>query len=261
MRSRLLFLFLLPVFAASAQPVIDTLAPATELPNTAIAPKRKLWLQAGLAVGYAGATYLCYRKEDTYFQEELQKHQTPFLDGVAGAVTPLGENRNVWIGLGATTGLAYLTKNTRLQHTAFVWAGSLLLNGAATYALKQSFQRYRPNSGMPYNTFDGFGGGGQNESLPSGHTSNAFATATVFATLYKEQKWVPPLAYGLAAMVGASRVYDNDHWASDVMAGAAVGFLSAKAMIATDKWLSRKGVLLYPQLGRRGASLAMVKTL
>ena len=147
-----------------------------------------------------------------------------------------------------------------MQHTVFVWAGSLLVNGVVTDKLKNSFQRYRPNTGMPYNTFDGHQGPHLNHSLPSAHTSNAFTTATVFATLYKDKKWVPPVAYGVAALIGASRVYNNAHWTSDVMAGAAVGFLSAKAMLATDKWLSKKGILLYPQVGRRGASLGMVKS-
>lgn len=257
----LVLLLLLQVYVGSTQPITDTLVPLSETPAPVKEPRKKIWLHTGLAAGYAGAAYFCYRKEDSHFREESQERKTPLLNGIAKAVTPMGESKYVWMTLGAATGLAYLSKSPRLQHTAFVWAGSLLVNGVATYKLKHTFQRYRPSTGAPYNTFDGISGPGVNHSLPSGHTSNAFATATVFATLYKEKKWVPPVAYGLAALVGASRVYNNAHWASDVMAGAAVGFLSAKAMLVTDKWLSRKGVLLYPQVGRKGAGLAVVKNL
>ena len=126
----------------------------------------------------------------------------------------------------------------------------MAINDIATNQLKLSFQRHRPATGAPFNTFDWRAGPGIHKSLPSAHTSNAFATATVFATLYKDKRWVAPFAYGMAAMVGLSRIYDDAHWLSDVMAGAAVGFFSAKAMIAVDRFLSNKGIRIYPQIGR-----------
>ena len=257
----LLTLLLLTALTSSAQYISDSLS----APGQALSPQKeqgkKVWLHTGLAAGYAGTAYIFYKYEDSHFREESQEHRTPFLDGIAAGASFMGESKNAWMALGATTGLAYLSRNTRLQKTVFVWAGTLLLNGVVTDKLKHSFQRYRPNTGMSAHTFDGLEGPGVHHSLPSAHTSNAFATATVFATLYKDKKWVPPLAYGLAAVVGASRVHNNAHWVSDVMAGAAVGYLSARAMLATDKWLSRKGVVLYPQVGRRCAGIGLVKSL
>lgn len=258
-RLHLLLLLVLPAYVGSTQTVADTLAPLPTIQSTGKEPHRKVWLHTGLALGYGGAAYFIYKKQDSHFREESQEHKTPFLNGVANTVSPLGVSNNAWMALGATAGLAYLIHDTRLQHAAFVWAGSMLLNSTVTDKLKNSFQRYRPNTGMPYNSFDGMEGPHLNHSLPSAHTSNAFTAATVFATLYRDKKWVPPVAYGLASLVGASRVYNNAHWASDVMAGAAIGFLSAKAMLTTDKWLSKKGIRLYPQVGRRGASIGMVK--
>lgn len=261
MKSPLLFaLLLLTTLTSSAQFNADTLVATSQAPTPVKERGQKVLRHAGLAASYVGAAYLFYKYEDNYFREESQEHRTPFMDGIASGASFMGESKHAWMALGATTGLAYLTRNTRLQKTVFVWAGSLLVNGMVTDKLKHSFQRYRPNTGMPAHTFDGHEGPGVHHSLPSAHTSNAFATATVFATLYKDKKWVPPLAYGLATVVGASRVYNNAHWVSDVMAGAAVGFLSAKAMLATDKWLGQKNIRLYPQVGRRSASLGMVKT-
>ncbi|MFL5478285.1 MAG: phosphatase PAP2 family protein, partial [Gemmatimonadaceae bacterium] len=65
-------------------------------------------------------------------------------------------------------------------------------------------------------------------SFPSGHTTTAFAFAS---TVTRETQFFWPHAgflvgtifYGGASLVGISRIYNNMHWASDVVAGAAIG--------------------------------------
>jgi membrane-associated phospholipid phosphatase len=61
--------------------------------------------------------------------------------------------------------------------------------------------------------------------MPSGHSIAAFSVATVVARRYgKQHKWVPPVSYGLAALVGFSRVSTSAHFVSDVFVGAALGY-------------------------------------
>jgi membrane-associated phospholipid phosphatase len=67
-------------------------------------------------------------------------------------------------------------------------------------------------------------------SFPSGHTITSFAFAS--AVTRESQFWWPHSAwyvgtavYGGASLVGLSRIFNNQHWASDVMAGAAIGTL------------------------------------
>lgn len=62
-------------------------------------------------------------------------------------------------------------------------------------------------------------------SFPSGHTSTAFAIATVFAERYDRTATVPVIAYSLATLVGLSRMIEHQHWSSDVFVGACVGYL------------------------------------
>ena len=60
--------------------------------------------------------------------------------------------------------------------------------------------------------------------FPSGHTVAAFSIATVFAERYRRHRWVPWTAYGLAGLVGFSRITLQAHFPSDVFVGAVLGY-------------------------------------
>ena len=68
-------------------------------------------------------------------------------------------------------------------------------------------------------------------SFPSGHTSAAFSVATVLAERYNKHRWVPWVAYGLAGLVGFSRVPLQSHFPSEVFAGAALGFAISRYVV------------------------------
>jgi membrane-associated phospholipid phosphatase len=110
---------------------------------------------------------------------------------------------------------------------------SILLASALGTGIKLTAGRQRPyaDTANPYN-FQLWRGlqGDKYRSFPSGHTTAAFAFAS---TLTREsQFWWPhatwyigTVFYGGATLIGVSRIYNNMHWASDVMAGAALGTL------------------------------------
>ncbi len=60
--------------------------------------------------------------------------------------------------------------------------------------------------------------------FPSGHTASAFAVATVFAERYSRHRWASFTAFGLAGIVGASRLTNRAHFLSDVFFGAVLGY-------------------------------------
>ncbi|WP_085537122.1 phosphatase PAP2 family protein [Massilibacteroides vaginae] len=88
-------------------------------------------------------------------------------------------------------------------------------NAGMVHGLKNTIDETRPD-GRPY-------------SFPSGHTANAFLGAHL---AYKEFKDSAPVlaysGYAMAAFVGALRIHNNRHWASDVLAGAGIGILSVE---------------------------------
>lgn len=66
-------------------------------------------------------------------------------------------------------------------------------------------------------------------SFPSGHTAEAFLSATFLFEEYKNVSiWYGVGGYLVAGTVGALRIYNNKHWLSDVIGGAGFGIASAE---------------------------------
>ncbi len=103
-------------------------------------------------------------------------------------------------------------------------AFSVAIMAGVVNGLKYSVKRLRPDNSS-YNSF------------PSGHTATAFMTATM---LHKEYGWRSPWfsigSYTAAAFTGFSRLLNNRHWMSDIVAGAAIGIGSVHlGYFITDK--------------------------
>jgi membrane-associated phospholipid phosphatase len=100
-----------------------------------------------------------------------------------------------------------------------------------TVVMKNIDRRLRPHDIPPTGDFTHtwFKAQGQiirgSGSFPSGHTITAFSVAAVFARRYRQHRWAPWVAYGLAGLVGFSRVTLQSHFPSDVFAGAALGYV------------------------------------
>ena len=68
-------------------------------------------------------------------------------------------------------------------------------------------------------------------SFPSGHTATAFVAAEFLHQEYGEKSvWISVGGYTMATLIGVSRVFNNRHWVSDVVAGGGIGILSTKAV-------------------------------
>ena len=64
-------------------------------------------------------------------------------------------------------------------------------------------------------------------SFPSGHTMSAFALFGLFALLVTQKKVIGILIFGLAVLVGFSRVYLIHHFFIDIYVGSIIGTLLA----------------------------------
>ena len=112
--------------------------------------------------------------------------------------------------------LGVQAKNSVKDRT-IILATSYLLMGLTVNAFKKTASVERPD------------GRGLN-SFPSGHTATAFMGAELMYQEFKDQSvWYGVSGYVVAAGTGAFRMYNNRHWLTDVVAGAGIGILSAKA--------------------------------
>ena len=122
--------------------------------------------------------------------------------------------------------------NLRARQVALGGVQAFIMTSIATQVIKHITHRHRPNQDDPSNPrlWEGPFTGWEYSAFPSGHTSAAFALATLFSSIYRDRLWVSFLSYGLATGVAWSRMYDNKHWPSDVFIGAALGFAIGKTV-------------------------------
>jgi membrane-associated phospholipid phosphatase len=114
------------------------------------------------------------------------------------------------------------------QQTAIL-AGEALLNAELlTKAGKLITRRQGPSSIPPNGDFQDTWFTARNGSFPSGHAAGAFSVATIFATRYRNHKWVPFVAYGLAGAVGVATMTSSGHFPSEVFLGSAIGYASSR---------------------------------
>jgi hypothetical protein len=108
--------------------------------------------------------------------------------------------------------------------------------------------RSRPRENLDNSNFQGFTGLNNNSSFPSGHTTQAFTVASVIATHYEDQPWVVYSAYSVASIVGMARMYNDAHWASDVLTSAFLGTLVGRTIVNHNKTLHKSTLSLLPLL-------------
>lgn len=149
------------------------------------------------------------------------------------AVEPLGLAYS-FVVLGGMYAGGWALDRPGLRRTAVeAGAASAVAFGVVVPLLKVAFGRHRPEDGLGPHELDPFSG---SYSFPSGHSTQAFALASVIAG-ESPHAAVDVLAYGLAASVGAARIYHDVHFLTDVLAGAALGTVVGHTMVRKARTL------------------------
>jgi membrane-associated phospholipid phosphatase len=105
-------------------------------------------------------------------------------------------------------------------------------------------------------------GSGMN-SMPSGHTAQAFLSATILDMEYRNTSpWISVGGYAIATTTAIYRMANNQHWISDVLIGAGIGIFSTKIVYYTHRyrWGKKSNIVILPAIYRNGGgvSFAMI---
>ena len=213
--------------------------------------ERTDWIKFSIIMGITVGLYIY----DQDIQEWVQENRNDSSDNIASFAKPFGDGRYTLPPLGILYLYGHFYENEKARRVSLLGLKSFIISGIFTQAIKFTGHRHRPNSGDPYDTWDGPSFSTDHLSFPSGHSTAAFSIATVIASEYDDKVLIPPLAYGIATLTALSRVNDNDHWASDVFFGSAIGYFTAKAIIGLHDSKKDRNFSILPVINGKQCAL------
>jgi membrane-associated phospholipid phosphatase len=212
---------------------------------------------AWIATAFVAGAVAMY-PADRYFARKLQStgnQENRFLRNTAADFRFMGTPGSLYIGAGMYA-IGRLAKVDRMADLGLHGTEALFIASGTVNLIKGVAGRARPRLDIEdernFKLGRGFKHGNDDyRSFPSGHSAMGFAAAA--AVTSETSKWWPnstwyiaPIMYGGATMIAASRMYNNDHWASDVVIGAAIGTFAGTKVVRyhhshpgnrIDKWL------------------------
>ncbi len=192
----------------------------------------KQWLNFGEVVAGTGVLYLI--DDDT--SRFIRKQQTSVPKFLREYGSLYGNPENNYI---ATAGV-YLTglalKNEKLRRTGVLLIASASSSGLLQQVLKSVVGRARPVADLGKDTFDPFNPSRNFHSFPSGHTILAFTNAYAIAKQFKSP-WIKSAIYLGGLIPGMSRIWDGQHWLSDVAISVAISIFTVESI---DRYLDSK---------------------
>jgi membrane-associated phospholipid phosphatase len=200
------------------------------------------WLDiAVLGAGIGGSIALMSNDTDiaTRLQSDRYQNDDRYQD-ISSVAGKFNEKSLFAAGL-VTYGIAKLAHAPRTT-TDIAWhtTESIFIASATATVARGILGRSRPFVTADSNAHDYKPGKGFSElryrAYPSIHAASAFATAAALtaetARHSRRAAWVVgPLSYSLATLPGLARMYEDKHWASDVLMGAALGAVSGWATV------------------------------
>ncbi|MGB3143774.1 MAG: phosphatase PAP2 family protein [Maribacter sp.] len=192
----------------------------------------KQWGQFGAVVSGTGLVYLADDNTSRFIRNNRESVPRWIRD--YGELYGSPENNYI-----ATSGVylaGLITKNEKLRRTGVLLISSATSAGLLQQVLKSVVGRARPLANLGKDTFDPFNPSRNFHSFPSGHALLAFTNAYAIAKQFKNP-WVKAGIYTVGAIPGISRVWDGQHWLSDMVFAFAISIATVESI---DRYLDKK---------------------
>ena len=193
---------------------------------------------AGAILGVSALTAVFDQRISYWWQSPSVQGDSSRSD-VADALTFVNE-KPLTLAAAATYGIGRLTHNETLADIGLHTTEALVLSVGMSEVIRIALGRYRPRE-SPDDPFHFKVGEGLTQfgarSFPSVHADAAFAVASVLAAEIrlrdpKAARYTTPLLYTAALVPGITRMYLNQHWASDVVAGSLMGAMLGSRVVS-----------------------------
>jgi membrane-associated phospholipid phosphatase len=182
------------------------------------------WIPTFVVIGTTAALVALDPTEASYFR------RTSSFNGFNNTFSGNATSTGMLLVPVALYAAGLVRKDSKMTKTVLFAGEAVADSEILTTFLKDATKRARPAGIPPGGNFSDswWDSSGSlvrgNGSFPSGHTIAAFSVATIVARRYGNHRWVPYAAYGMAALVGFSRLSLSAHFTSDVFLGAALGY-------------------------------------
>jgi membrane-associated phospholipid phosphatase len=190
------------------------------------------WAQFGAVVGGTALVYLADDDTSRFIRNNRE--------GVPQVIRDYGEfygnPSNNYIATSGVYAVGLITKNEKLRRTGVLLVSSATSAGLLQQVLKSVVGRARPLADLGKDTFDPFNSSRNFHSFPSGHALLAFTNAYAIGKQFKSP-WVKAGIYTIGAIPGISRVWDGQHWLSDMVFAFAISIATVESI---DRYLDKK---------------------
>jgi membrane-associated phospholipid phosphatase len=147
-------------------------------------------------------------------------------------------------------------KNIRVWRTTF---NAYAVSTVSVIALKGLIGRARPYVNKGPNEFKAFSYlNSDYQAFPSGHTTVAVGVSVALAESV-DSWWLRSTLYPLAGLAAYSRMAQNKHWLTDVLAGAALGYFSARWSLRREINRQEKSAHILPYWMEHHSGIQWVK--
>ncbi len=181
------------------------------------------WLHFG---GLAGSQVIQIAAIDDWNRDIwLPRNSDPLMRDLMEVSGSIG---NIFYATIATSGIyttGLFSGDEDIRVTGRILTETMFWSGLMAITLRVVAGRSRPAQLNGPHEFNFFQTSRDIQSYPSGHTTVAFALATVFAGRIDEP-WAYASMYSAAGLMALSRFYFDHHWLSDVTLGAVIGISS-----------------------------------
>ncbi len=176
------------------------------------------WIKFSATLGVTGLATLI----DLHIKEFSQANKNNFANHLF-SIDKYYHIEGMAISIAVIYGYGALNNNDKLKNLGLKLTEATVYSGIIDLTAKVLIGRRRPTNIDNQYVFQPFSFSFENTALPSGHTTLSFAYSTVMANEYNNFFWKFGW-YSLAGLVGYARIYNNQHWFSDVFLGAALGY-------------------------------------